>query len=298
MNFLSARPRRAPWVQCEDISSEEFRLSSERDSAVLEINQGTKLIWDLCDGVLSTQQLLDHVQNSYPDQLGIADQISETIQAFNNAALLLFDGGEDALEYTGGVVRQHEPTPALEIALTTIKDFLLEALEVYDTEPISSDFDLSLGHDALISAMLNDADSAGGNQDSKVISYRRAMAVPTVSDNVEVAVRELHSLLPEVSSEIEISGNAIYLRGSHMGWHSNHSRSDGRIYCSWAEHGDTNFFRYQHPLTGKVVTEWERAGWNIKSFTIPPRPYRFWHCIGAKSLRLSLGFRYSLPSKK
>ena len=58
---------------------------------------------------------------------------------------------------------------------------------------------------------------------------------------------------------------------------------------------NSNYFRYQHPITGEIITEREEPGWNIKSFTILPKPYRFWLCVGAESLRLSLGFRYYLP---
>lgn len=297
-SFLTARPRRAPWVEELQSSDAQLRLTNPKTLQSLDLNQSSKLIWTLCEGVHSTAQIIQQLCQAYPQQANLEHEISEIIDALSNGNFLVFDGGRDALEYTGGVVRKHQPNAELESALNEIKDFLLTELKVFDAPEVDGDLEQSLNGEALLRAMLNDADSARSNDDSKVVSYQRAMSIPLIADNVERAISHLHRLLPEVESDIEISGNAIYLRGSHMGWHSNHSRSDGRIYCSWAERDEANFFRYQHPLSGEIVTDWEQAGWNIKSFTIPPRPYRFWHCIGAASVRLSIGFRYNLPKLK
>ena len=159
---------------------------------------------------------------------------------------------------------------------------------------LDSDIEEFLSEEALVKAKNADCDSAP-HSDSTVIPFTQVLKSDDLTDVIDQIIQELHRLLPDVDSPITLSGRAIYLRGAHMGWHSNHSRSDGRIYCSWSEQPDTNYFRYQDPLSGELVTLWERPGWNVKSFTIPPDSSRFWHCIGANSLRVSLGFRYNLP---
>jgi len=292
---MNARPRQATDVEVEELENDCLRLTDKRGLNVLDLNSSSVVIWRHCDGSRTTNELIKLFSDTYPDHKSIAKEVLDAIDSLNNSNLLVFDGGDDALEYQGDVVRLLTPNVKFHNNLENIREFLFTELKVMEAEEVDSNLEKLLGDDALINAMQLDADSAGGVNDSKVISYSRAMKLPSIVESLETIVQEIQIQLPEVKSEIEVSGNAIYLRGSHMGWHSNHSRSDGRTYCSWTEKADSNFFRYQHPITGEIITEWEQPGWNIKSFTIPPKPYRFWHCIGAESLRLSLGFRYNLP---
>jgi hypothetical protein len=293
--YLNARPRQAKWVKSEALSNDCIRLKHQRKRHMLDLNQSSQHIWRLCDGNQTIQQLLDLFTNTYPGHANIQQDVEDTIKRLNDNDFLVFDGGDCALEFLGEVVRLFTCNDRLESELETIRTFLFTELKMMQAETLDADFEQLLGEEGLANAMALDADSAASVNDSRVISYGRAMELPTIANSIAIITKELAQQLPEIDSAIEVSGNAVYLKGSHMGWHSNHSRSDGRIYCTWSEKANSNFFRYQHPISGEIITEWEQAGWNIKSFTIPPPPYRFWHCIGAASLRLSVGFRYNLP---
>lgn len=161
---------------------------------------------------------------------------------------------------------------------------------------IESGLERLLDDNALIKAKSLDVDSASQISDSSVIQYHGARKSSSFQSCIKSITSELGILMPELDG-LQISGNAIYLKGSHMGWHCNHSRSDGRVYCSWNQSGNSNYFRYQHPLTGEIITDWEDPDWNIKSFIIPQTPSRFWHCVATSSVRLSLGFCYNLSEK-
>ena len=292
---LNGRPRHAPWVEAEPIENDCIQFSVEYGRKKVELNQTSSLIWSLCDGQKTVNELLEFFANAYPEHAAIKQEVSNLIEDLSENRLIVFDGGADALEYQGEVVRKLNPDTELQWQLEQIRQFLFGVLRVEEAEGLDSDLDVLLGGEAFKNAKNLDVDSASMINDSCVIPYRGAMQSPSFKACLNNVISSLKKMIPEVESKIEVSGHAIYLKGAHMGWHSNHSRSDGRVYCSWAQKPNTNFFRYQHPMTGEIVTEWEDPGWNIKSFTIPPNTTRFWHCIGAGSLRLSLGFRYNLP---
>ena len=293
---MMARPRHAPWIEAVvDSSNQLLCLKNTRDRQRHTLNETASLIWSLCDGSLNITQILTIFEAQYPKQSHVRDDVMLQIEALLAHKAIVLDGGEDALEYKGSVVRQIKPTAELLWHLELIRQFVFGCTRIEEAKPLETDLEALLGPDALAIAKQHDIDAARSNQDSTVIAYRAAMSGKSFQKSLKKIVKELRTCLPEVDSKIEVSGNSIYRPGSHMGWHSNHSRSDGRIYCSWAQRGESNFFRYVDPLTGETVTHWEDPGWNIKSFTIPPKTSRLWHCIGANSLRLSLGFRYELP---
>jgi hypothetical protein len=292
---LVSRPRRAPWIEEELDEADKPVLHNPRIGKRIVLNPSSLLIWQLCDGSKSGEQLVELINRAFPDAVDVEKDVTQTLTGFIEAGLLVMDGGNAALEYQGEVVRTIVPNVELLWHLEKIRLFLFGVMRLDRVDGIDSDVEQLLNAQALERAKNEDADSARQLMDSSVISYKGAMRSASFNSCIESIKEELHLALPEVESEIGLSGNAVYLSGSHMGWHSNHSRSDGRIYCSWADEDEANFFRYEHPITGEVITSWEQPGWNIKSFTIPEKPARFWHCIGAKSLRLSLGFRYDLP---
>lgn len=296
MDF-NGRPRPAPWVEVEQLVDGQLKLVARNSADSVLLNESSASIWNQCDGHRTVTELIDYFATTYPDHPAIGKDVSAQLQTFSEQGLIVLDGGTSALEYGGAVVKTLTPGPELQWQLELIRQFLFGVLRLEEAEGLDADLEVLLGQAALENAMKLDADTASMLGDSRVIPYSGATKSPSFKAALDVISGELKKLIPEVKSDIEISGNAIYLKNSHMGWHSNHSRSDGRIYCSWAQKPHTNFFRYQDPLTGEIVTHREEPGWNIKSFTIPPSSSRFWHCIGAGSLRLSLGFRYSLPEK-
>lgn len=292
--ILKSRPRKAPWVK-EEVEGDVVTLVGRLPKDQVVLNQSALLVWNMCDGSHSGEEMQAMFADAFPDVDSVKDDVAAALTEFTEKNFLVVDGGESALEYKGDVVRKINPNVEMLWHLEKIRQFLFGLLRITEAKDLDGDLETLLGDAALQNAKQLDLDSARQGKDSNVISYRGAMSSPSFAECVEAIICQLHKLQPEITSDIELSGNAVYLRGSHMGWHSNHSRADGRIYCSWAESPNSNFFRYEHPLTGETITEWEEPGWNIKSFTIPQKPARFWHSIGAGSIRLSLGFRYDLP---
>ena len=293
--ILTALPRKPEWVELVAEENKMFTFVNQRTGKRMTGNESLQAVLSVCDGQNSVTQLADFFASHYPNYPAVRAEVISSLADAADAGMILLDGWLAALEYRGDVVRSLALSPGLISELDKLQEFFFRELKIDEAEDLSNDLEQRLGLSALDKAKLVDADSAGSNQDSAVVSYGRAREIPFVADCIQSVIKEVRAQIPEIESELEISGNAIYFRGSYMGWHSNHSRSDGRVYCTWAEKAEQNFFRYQDPVTGEIITEYEQQGWNIKSFTIPPQPYRFWHSIGAGSQRLSLGFRYNLP---
>ncbi len=89
---------------------------------------------------------------------------------------------------------------------------------------------------------------------------------------------------------ISISGKFHYLPRGFMGWHSNSNFGGWRVYASYVAEGDKSFFRYYKG--GKVITEWEKKGWNFRAFEIK-KPILYWHCVYTDVDRFSFGFRFA-----
>ena len=87
---------------------------------------------------------------------------------------------------------------------------------------------------------------------------------------------------------IWFSGYFYYPPTGYMGWHTNHNDPAIRLYINYASEDKKSFFRYYH--NGKIVTDYDRKGLNIRKFKCPgKRPY-FWHCVGSECDRISIGF--------
>lgn len=291
-----ARPRQVSWIDIQSETPAGLSLRNTRLQSEHLLNESASAIWKLCDGSRTIADLLNLFEKHYPQHTEVRQDLLAQLNTLLESKLIVLDGGSAALEYHGEVVRTIQPTAELLWQLEKIRQFLLGCTRIQEASALTNDLDTLLGAEALATAKHLDVDAASSNSDSTIVPYRAALRGKSFQKCLKKIVRELHASLPGVSSNIKVAGHALYLRGSHMGWHSNHSRSDGRIYCSWSERGESNYFRYVDPLTDEIITQWEAPGWNIKSFTIPDNTSRFWHCIGANSLRLSLGFRYELPS--
>lgn len=291
-----AKPRQVSWIDIQSETPAGLSLRNTRLQREHLLNESASAIWKLCDGSRTIADLIDLFEKHYPQHAEVRQDLLAQLNTLLESKLIVLDGGVSALEYSGEVVRTIQPTAELLWQLEKIRQFLMGSTRIEEATPLTSDLEVLLGAEALAKAKHLDVDAAASNSDSTIVPYRAALRGKSFQKCLKKIVRELHASLPGVSSNIQVAGHALYLRGSHMGWHSNHSRSDGRIYCSWSERGESNYFRYVDPLTNEIVTQWEAPGWNIKSFTIPEDTSRFWHCIGANSLRLSLGFRYELPS--
>lgn len=88
---------------------------------------------------------------------------------------------------------------------------------------------------------------------------------------------------------IRVTGFFYYPENSYMGWHTNSNMVGTRTYLSWVDKDHKSFFKYLDEDTGEVITKWEKKGWNINKFKISNKDL-YWHCVGSKCNRVSLGF--------
>lgn len=97
-------------------------------------------------------------------------------------------------------------------------------------------------------------------------------------------------LLKETGIERRYSGFFWYPCDGFCGWHTNSNCEGERIYFAWAAEDNKSFFRYQDPETKEIVTDWDKKGWQYRKFTVS-RDKPFWHCVGSKTNRISIGLR-------
>ena len=88
-----------------------------------------------------------------------------------------------------------------------------------------------------------------------------------------------------------VSGAFWYPPNGYMGWHSNADHDAYRLYATWSEKGLNSFFRYRDPVTGEVVTSWDKKGWTFRMFNCTAEQ-KVWHCVYSGGSRISLGFWY------
>lgn len=104
----------------------------------------------------------------------------------------------------------------------------------------------------------------------------------------------LNSLESDLANQLGVncrsSGFYWYPYGGYCGWHTNNNAEGERIYLVWAQDEGKSFFRYQNPETEEIVTSWDKAGWQLKRFTIS-KEKTLWHCVGSKTNRISIGFK-------
>lgn len=266
-----------------------------------ELNATGKLVWSLCKGNFNTNEIIDLVTEAYPDMDGNSD--SQVISLVNKLAehkllrLYTLPEFESAAPWDAETtfVYYHRPTPEMLWHLESVRQFVSGLYEPFEsqkseTRPEESSAD-ALSIEELGLAKLQDANTARSIGKGELEQYRHFTRSATFSSHIKAIQNEIASLIPDIEANIRPSGHAYYHSKGYMGWHSNHKMPGTRVYCTWTEKDKTNFFRYEDPVSGDLVTHWEPAGWTIKSFQIPPSPYRLWHCIQADSHRFALGFR-------
>jgi hypothetical protein len=97
---------------------------------------------------------------------------------------------------------------------------------------------------------------------------------------------------PGAKPDIEMSGHFWYPKGGFMGWHTNLRKPGWRMYVNYATEENKSFFRYRDPMTGEIVTSWDKH-WNFRLFIIDAA-LPFWHCVHSETDRFSLGYKITL----
>jgi hypothetical protein len=78
-----------------------------------------------------------------------------------------------------------------------------------------------------------------------------------------------------------ISGRMIYPPGGFMDWHTNGDWPGTRMYAAWSEDGNSGMLWFKD---GKTVVDYDKPGWNIRTFKCPE-----WHAVFASCWRVSIG---------
>ena len=77
-----------------------------------------------------------------------------------------------------------------------------------------------------------------------------------------------------------------------MAYHTNAEITDyWRVYFVWADEDNKSFLRYYDRDNDKVITAWDKKGWNINYFKIGKKGNDNPHCIWSDCNRLSAGFK-------
>ena len=93
-----------------------------------------------------------------------------------------------------------------------------------------------------------------------------------------------------IFNKAAFTGFFWYPPKGYMEWHTNENRPGYRFYCVYAREEAKSFFRFRCPDTGKVITSWDKKGWNFRIFKIGVDDARVWHCVHSNTDRLSFGF--------
>jgi len=96
-------------------------------------------------------------------------------------------------------------------------------------------------------------------------------------------IKELYPL----STETVSTGAIYYPANSYMKWHTNSDACGTRVYVSWSDESDKNFFKYK--IGDQIFTDYDKAGVNVREFKVTKEP-PFWHCVGCSTQRLSFGY--------
>ena len=89
------------------------------------------------------------------------------------------------------------------------------------------------------------------------------------------------------TTNCRISGRMIYPPGGYMDWHTNGDWPGRRMYAAWSENGQSGMLWFQD---GKTIIDWDKPGWNIRTFICPT-----WHAVFSKCWRVSVGWQLDLP---
>ena len=108
--------------------------------------------------------------------------------------------------------------------------------------------------------------------------------------------------IPEIKKmvgqdDIVSGGFIIYPPTGYLGWHTNYDVPCKRLYITYASEDKKSFFRYRHPDTKEIITDYDDRGITIREFNVFDKPPYFWHCVGSDCVRISFGYRINPPIK-
>jgi coenzyme PQQ biosynthesis protein PqqD len=78
---LERKPIQKTGYQLETID-DELLLYHPAETKVMYCNRTASLIWELCDGQRTVQEIIDLLSEAYPAAESVADDVQETVQQF------------------------------------------------------------------------------------------------------------------------------------------------------------------------------------------------------------------------
>lgn len=90
-NFLNKIPKTADGFQLEEIDG-EILLYSPASTRSIYLNPTASIIWQLCDGNLSVQTIIDQLSTQFPEAAtAISKDVPDAIQSFLDNEAIHFD---------------------------------------------------------------------------------------------------------------------------------------------------------------------------------------------------------------
>tara|TARA_Y100001963_G_C6718760_1_gene418094 strand:- start:287 stop:946 length:660 start_codon:yes stop_codon:yes gene_type:complete len=116
---------------------------------------------------------------------------------------------------------------------------------------------------------------------------------PSIYDNAQSNEQPLYDHLKRhFKGVIDRRDWYLYKKNNFMGYHTNASdKTQYRVYFVWADEDNKSFFRYYDRDNDKLVTVWDKKGWNINYFKLGDYKNNSPHCIYSECNRISYGFR-------
>jgi hypothetical protein len=104
---------------------------------------------------------------------------------------------------------------------------------------------------------------------------------------------ELQKYLKKHFSKVKFRRNWWWYKPKNwMAYHTNEEKNTmWRVYFVWVDEDKKSFLRYYDRDNDKVITAWDKKGWNINYFKIGKIGEDTPHCVWSNCDRLSLGFK-------
>ena len=164
-----------------------------------------------------------------------------------------------------------------------LESFKYDLVERYEFFPHKYDIEERTSEKALLDIQKNgNLDKANSleHNDNRII----------LDDSMLYSIDLKGMMEKEMGIKREYSGFFWYPCDAFCGWHTNNNAEGERIYFAWAPEDNKSFFRYQDPETKEIITDWDKKGWQYRKFNVS-RDKPFWHCVGSKTNRISIGLR-------
>jgi len=107
--------------------------------------------------------------------------------------------------------------------------------------------------------------------------------------SVDDQIQKIMLQLKKRIGAIGITNSIVYPPNSVMKWHTNADNIGIRRYFVFT--AKPGIFRYQCPISGKIIDDEDNIGWTGRQFVISKKN-PLWHTIWSPGVRFSFGFNF------